>query len=417
MTESTALITNDAVVFGILVVILAAIFHTSGSESGGWQRFYRIVPTVLLAYFIPGILNSLGIIDGEASGIYPVARDYLLPTSLVLLTLSVDMRSILRLGPKALIMFLAGTLGVVIGGPIALYIGGLIDPGLLGDIGAESTWRGMASQAGSWIGGGANQAAMKEVFAAGPGIFGKFVAVDIVLANLWLAVLLFLAGRAPVLDARSGADTRAIDELKARIETFQRETARQTGFDDLMVILGLGFGVTAFSHWVAGILVPWIAATIPGAERYSLTSNFFWVVVIATTLGLVLSFTRARNYEGAGASKVGSACLYILVAAIGMQMDIRTVLSDPELFLIGAIWVAVHAAVLLVVARLIKAPIFYLAVGSQANIGGAASAPVVASAFHPALAPVGVLLAVLGYALGTYAAYLSGLLLRMVATG
>lgn len=417
MSESTALITNDAVVFGLLVVILAAIFHTSGSAAPGWQRFYKVVPTVLLAYFVPGILNSLGIIDGEASGIYPVARDYLLPTSLVLLTLSVDMRSIVRLGPKALIMFLAGTLGVVIGGPIALAIGGMLDPALLGDVGAESTWRGMASQAGSWIGGGANQAAMKEVFDAGPGIFGKFVAVDIVLANLWLAVLLFLAGRAPALDAKSGADTRAIDELKARIETFQRETARQTGFDDLMVILGLGFGVTALSHWVAGILVPWIAATMPGAERYSLTSNFFWVVVVATTLGLALSFTRARNYEGAGASKVGSACLYILVAAIGMQMDIRTVLSDPELFLIGAIWVTVHAVVLLVVGRLIKAPVFYLAVGSQANIGGAASAPVVASAFHPALAPVGVLLAVLGYALGTYAAYLSGLLLRMVAGG
>ncbi|HET9064947.1 MAG TPA: DUF819 family protein [Gemmatimonadales bacterium] len=414
MTE-TALITNDAVVFGLLVVILAAIFHTSGSKAPGWQRFYKIVPTVLLAYFIPGILNSLGIIDGASSGIYPVARDYLLPTSLVLLTLSVDMRSIMRLGPKALIMFLAGTLGVVIGGPIALAIGGMIHPNLLGDIGAESTWRGMASQAGSWIGGGANQAAMKEVFDAGPVIFGKFVAVDIVLANLWLAVLLFVAGRAPEIDARMGADTSAIDALKARIETFQRETARLTGFDDLMVILGLGFGVTALSHWVAGILVPWITANLPGAERYSLTSNFFWVVVVATTLGLVLSFTRARNYEGAGASKIGSACLYILVAAIGMQMDIRTVFSDPELFVIGAIWIAVHAVVLIIVARLIKAPMFYLAVGSQANIGGAASAPVVASAFHPALAPVGVLLAVLGYALGTYAAYLAGLLLRMVA--
>ncbi|MCB9505519.1 MAG: DUF819 domain-containing protein [Gemmatimonadales bacterium] len=417
MTESTALITNDAVVFGLLVVILAAIFHTSGSDRPGWRRFYAIVPTVLLAYFIPGILNSLGIIDGEASGIYPVARDYLLPTSLVLLTLSVDMRSILRLGPKALIMFLAGTLGVVVGGPIALAIVGRLDPSLLGDPGVEATWRGMAAQAGSWIGGGANQAAMKEVFDAGPDIFGKFVAVDIVLANLWLAVLLFLAGRAPAMDARSGADTRAIDELKARIETFQRETARQTGFDDLMVILGLGFGVTAVAHWMAGGIVPWITATIPGAERYSLTSTFFWVVVVATTLGLLLSFTRARNYEGAGASKVGSACLYILVAAIGMQMDIRTVLSDPELFLIGAIWILVHAVVLFGVARLIRAPIFYLAVGSQANIGGAASAPVVASAFHPALAPVGVLLAVLGYALGTYAAYLAGLLLRLVASG
>lgn len=413
---SAALITNDAVVLGLLIAVLAAIFHTASLETPFWRRFYGIVPTVLLAYFIPGLLNTLGVIDGGASSLYPMARDFLLPTALVLLTLSVDLKAIMRLGPKALTLFLAGTLGVVLGGPIALFIGGMIDPSLLGDAGPEAIWRGMASQAGSWIGGGANQAAMKEVFDAGPDVFGKFVAVDIVIANLWLAVLLFVAGRAAKLDARSGADTSAIDDLKARIERFQMASARVTSFADLSVILGLGFGATAVSHAVAGIVAPFLATNFPSLADYSLTSNFFWVVVVATTLGLVLSFTRARDYEGAGASKMGTAALYVLVAAIGMQMDLRTVLSDPLLFLIGFIWVLIHAGVLLAVARMVRAPVFYMAVGSQANIGGAASAPVVAAAFHPALAPVGVLLAVLGYALGTYAAWLAGLLLRWVAT-
>ena len=334
----------------------------------------------------------------------------------MLLTLSVDLKAILRLGPKALALFLAGTLGVVIGAPIALFVGGLIDPTLLGDAGPEAVWRGVASMAGSWIGGGANQAAMKEVFDAGPDIFGKFVAVDIVLANLWLAALLFLAGRAARIDARMKADTSAIDDLKARIEQFQLSSARVTSFADLSVILGLGFGATGVAHLMAGFIAPTLATRFPALADYSLTSNFFWVVVVSTTIGLVLSFSRARDYEGAGASKLGTAALYLLVAAIGMQMDLRTVLSDPLLFAVGLVWITIHAGVLITVARLVRAPVFYLAVGSQANIGGAASAPVVAAAFHPALAPVGVLLAVLGYALGTYAGWLAGVLLRWVAT-
>ena len=174
---------------------------------------------------------------------------------------------------------------------------------------------------------------------------------------------------------------------------------------------------TGSSYLLAEPLVAWMQS-LPASwnlEDYSLTSGFFWMVVIATTIGLVLSFTRAREMEGAGASKVGSAMLYVLVATIGMHMDIGALLDRPWLFLLGLIWIAVHAALLLVVAKLIRAPLFFLAVGSQANIGGAASAPVVASAFHPALAPVGVLLAVLGYALGTYCAYITGQLLRVMA--
>jgi len=414
--EHSALITDDHVILGVLLAVLAGVFATSRSERPWLRRFYAYVPALLLCYFIPGLLNTVGLIDGHGSGLYPMARDYLLPTSLVLLTLSVDLRGIVRLGPKAGILFLAGTAGVVIGGPVALWLGGMLDPTLLGDHGPESIWRGLSTVAGSWIGGGANQAALKEVFEAGPDVFGKAIAVDVIVANVWMAFLLFLAGRSAAIDARSGADTSAIDDLKRRIEQFQSEHARVTTLPDLMVILALGFGATAVAHALAAGIVPWLAANAPWLEQYSLTSHFFWAVVIATTLGVLLSFTRARTYEGAGASTVGSAALYILVATIGMHMDIRAVFSDPLLFLVGLVWIGIHGAIMLAVARAIRAPVFFMAVGSQANIGGAASAPVVASAFHPALAPVGVLLAVFGYALGTYAGYLCGLLLRWVAT-
>ena len=179
-----------------------------------------------------------------------------------------------------------------------------------------------------------------------------------------------------------------------------------------MLIMAVGFGVMGMSHFLADAIAPWIETNLPFLGRFSLTSPFFWLVVFATTAGLLLSFSPAKKLEGAGASKVGSAMLYFLIATIGMNMDILAVFERPGLFMVGGVWMAVHAGLLLFVGRMIKAPTFYLAVGSQANVGGAASAPIVASAFHPTLAPVGVLLAVLGYALGTYGAWLCGQLMR-----
>ncbi len=411
---TTAMITNDAVVMGLLAVTLGAIFWTASRPDGFWKKFYTYIPALLLCYLIPAIFNSIGLIDGNASGLYPMARDYLLPSALVLLCIAIDLGAILRLGPKAVIMFLTGTIGVMLGAVVALLAMGVIHPETV----AGETWRGMTTVAGSWIGGGANQAAMKEVFEVDDNMFGQFIAVDVLVANLWMAIILFLASRSEAFDRWTGADTSAIDDMKRRIEAYQAEHSRIPTLTDLMVILAFGLGATGLAHFLADPLVAWINAS-PYADTlkdYSLTSGFFWMVVFATTIGLVLSFTPARKLEGAGASKVGSAMLYVLVATIGMHMDIGALLDEPWYFALGLIWISVHAGLMLLVAKLIRAPLFFMAVGSQANIGGAASAPVVASAFHPALAPVGVLLAVFGYALGTYAAYLTGQVLRMLAT-
>ena len=410
----SALITSDPVVLGILIVILALVLASERSPHPFWRRFYSVVPALLLCYFIPGLLNTFGVINGESSRLYPMARDYLLPMALVLLTLACDLGAIVRLGPKAIILFLTGTAGVILGAPLALAIMGLFDPSLLNPEGPNAIWRGMTTTAGAWIGGGANQAAMKEVYAVGADVFGKFVAVDVICANIWMAFLLFLAGRSARLDAWRGADTRALDDLRVRVEKVQLESTRVASSYDMQLILAYGLGATGLAHWMTGYIVPFIKTHAPHLERYSLTANFFWVTVLATTFGLLLSFTRAKKLEGAGASKVGSVAIYILVATIGMQMNLGAIFSDPELFALGLLWISFHGALMLGMAWLIKAPVFYMAVGSQANIGGAASAPVVASAFHPALAPVGVLLAVLGYALGTYGGWIAGQLLRML---
>jgi len=377
--------------------------------------FYKYVPALLLCYFLPSLLNTFGIVDGSQSNVYYVASRYLLPACLILLTISIDLKAIINLGPKALIMFLTGTVGIVIGGPLAILIMSAVYPEAVGGHGPDAVWRGMTTIAGSWIGGGANQASMKEMFEVGGDIFSAMVTVDVIVANLWMAVLLLMAANHKAIDAKAGADTTAIEDLKQRVEKYHAEHARMPTLNDYMMIIAIAFGITGLAHFCADILGPFFANNYAWAKEYSLNSKFFWLIVISTTIGICLSFTKVRHIEAFGSSKVASAFLYILVASIGLHMNVMAIFDSPMYFVIGAIWMLTHASLMLIVAKLIKAPLFYMAVGSQANVGGAASAPVVAAAFHPSLAPVGVLLAVLGYGVGTYMAYICGLMMQAVA--
>ena len=408
--------TNDAIVFGILMSILGFVFITSTSKKPLWVKFYKYVPALLLCYFIPSIFNSLGIISGNNSNLYFVASRYLLPTSLALLTISIDLKEIRKLGSKALILFFTGTLGIIIGGPIAILIVLSTNPALIAGSDLDSVWRGLSTVAGSWIGGGANQAAMKEVFQVDNEIFSAMVAVDVIVANIWMAFLLYGAGINDKIDNWLQADSSSIDVLKNKIEAYQAQIMKIPNTADTMRVLSIGFGITAVAHFGADLIAPWIFQNAPLLAKVSLTSKFFWLIVISTTLAVFLSFTKARELEGVGASRIGSVFIYILVATIGMKMNILAIFDNPGLFIVGLIWMMIHAGMLISVAKFIKAPFFFMAVGSQANVGGAASAPIVASAFHPSLAPVGVLLAVLGYAMGTYGAWLCGVLMQLSST-
>ena len=411
---NTPFFTNDATVMGILAILLGLVFYTANSQAPFWRKFYMFVPSVLLCYFLPSLLNTFGLIDGENSQLYYVASRYLLPACLVLLTISVDLKAIAKLGSKAIILFFTGTLGIVIGGPIALMLVATFFPELLGVDGPNAVWRGMTTVAGSWIGGSANQVAMKEIYGAGDQMFSAMVTVDIIVANLWMAVLLIMAANAKSIDAKTGADTSAIDELKAKVKSFEAEHSRIPSLTDIMLIVAVGLGVTGFAHMFADTIAPYFVENFPESQKFSFHSKFFWMIVFASTVGVVLSFTKVRQLEGAGASKIGSAFLYILIATIGMKMDVTMIADQPLFFVIGAIWMLIHASLMLLVAKLIKAPLFYMAVGSQANVGGAASAPIVASAFHPSLAPVAVMLAVFGYTVGTYMAWFCGQILQVI---
>jgi uncharacterized membrane protein len=410
--EKDVLITDDAVVLGLLVSCLGLIFYTSQLKS--LKTFYKIIPALLLCYLIPSLFSSAGIISPKVSGLWPVAKNYFLPASLILMTLSTDLKGVIKLGPKALIMFFTATIGIIIGGPIAILITSLFSPETVGGLEFDAIWRGMATLAGSWIGGGANQTAMLELYQFNPEKYGAMITVDIVVANIWMAFILYGAGKSDKIDKWLKADSSTINDLKNKMENYSSAVERNTTFHDLMKISSIALGGVGIAHFLGSILSKCNNYfTIFNDTVF--TSHFFWVVVVSTTLGLGLSFTRLRSLEGAGASKIGSVFIYLLVAIIGMKMDITKAVEQPLLIVVGLIWMIFHVGLLVLVAKIIRAPFFFLAVGSKANVGGAASAPIVASAFHPSLAPVGVLLAVLGYALGTYGAILCATLMEIAS--
>jgi uncharacterized membrane protein len=373
-----------------------------------------------MCYLLPAILASVGIIDESSSNTYYVASRYLLPAALILMTLSIDLKAILNLGSKALIMFLTGTAGIIIGGPLAILIVSIFSPETVGGVGPDAVWRGLATIAGSWIGGGANQAAMLEVFKYNQESYGGMVLIDIVVANLWMAVILLGVGKTQKIDKWLKADTSSIEDLKQKVSTYTEKIARVTSLKDFIMMLFYAFVGVGLAHFLGHHFANFLQDNFevirnPQKILSSLGSEFLWMVVIATIVGIGLSFTKAKDYEGAGASKIGGVFIYILVATIGMKMDLAKVLENPGLIAIGLIWISIHAGLLILVAKIIKAPFFFLAVGSQANVGGAASAPVVAAEFHPSLTSVGILLAVFGYVVGTAGAYLCALLMEVAS--
>lgn len=418
--NNTPIFTNDTIVFGLLMLLLALVFYTSSKKTGFWSKFYSVIPALLMCYLLPAILNSLNIISPETSKVYSIAKNYLLPAAIVLMTLSLDLKSVFNLGPKALIMFFTGTIGIVIGGPIAILLVSIFSPETVGGAGPDAVWRGLSTVAGSWIGGGANQTAMYEIFKYNPEKFGAMILVDIVVAQIWMAFLLFGIGKKEKIDKWLKADNSAIEALKQKVITYEKSVTKIPNLTDYMIMLGIAFIAVGISHFGSGN----ISSFLSGFEVFndktsalaSFTSTFFWMITIATVIGIILSFTKAKTYEGAGASKLGSVFIYILVASIGMKMDLASIFENPGLLVVGLIWMAIHVILLIIVAKLIKAPYFFLVVGSKANVGGAASAPVVAAAFHPSLATVGVLLAVVGYAIGTFSALFCASLMEMASS-
>lgn len=386
-------ITQEPVVVAILVSLPALVFWIEKMHAG--KVIFQFLPPLLFCYFVPSILQLTGVIDAHKTLFYKVATQYFLPASLLLFGLSLDAKALLKVGKPAIMVFLAGVFGIIIGAPIALALVGKAFPSVLEGRGSEEIWRGLATIAGTWIGGAANQTAMKETLQTSEGLFALMAVVDVVVAYGLMAVLLFCAKKHNLIDTWLRADNQQLVELNQRLENYKKTVQRPSEVQDLLFLMAIALGGVGIAHAFGG--------------------SFLGVVLWSTTLGIFLSFLPAiRQLEGVGASQWATVLLYLLITALGTKLDLQGIHKIPLFFLIAFIWILIHLACLLLMARWWRVPFFFVAVGSQAAIGGVASAPVVASAFQPSLAPVGVLLAILGSAIGTYCALVCAYLMKWV---
>ena len=385
------MLTDPTALFALFAALLATVFWLSSLPA--LKKLFEYAPPVIWAYFIPMVLTTAGVTPAD-NPLYSWSARYLLPFSLFLLMITVDLPAIMRLGRTALIMLVAGTIGIVFGGPLAYFIfRGLLPP---------DAWQGLAALSGSWIGGTANMVAIQQHVQSTYDVtidLGPIIVVDTVAGYGWMGVLILLSALQARFNRWTGADTKIIDHLNQRL--MELDTSRRPSMlPDLAVIVGLGLAATVLGR-ALGEAIPAIRLA-PDAP--SLISGTTWAILIVVTAGLVLSFTPLRKIERAGASRVGYLALYLLLTTIGARADLSAVLDAPLYLLTGVVWIGFHIALLFLVAKLVRAPMFLLATGSMANVGGAASAPVVAEVYMPAMAPVGLLMAVGGYILGIYAA-------------
>jgi uncharacterized membrane protein len=391
---SSALLNDPMAIAAWLAAIPAVVFWLSGMPR--FRKLFDITPPILYVYFLPTVATTLGITP-PASATYDWLIRYALPLALVLLMITVDLPALARLGKTALFMMLVGTVGIVLGGPLALLVFKHWLP--------ADAWMGFAALSGSWIGGATNMVAMAASVGTPSDALGPVIVVDAVVGYGWMGIVLFLSAYQARFDRSIRARTETMEEANRHLSEVD-SLRRPLEIRDAVILLGLGL--------VGAVLSVQVGDLLPELGNPTIISHTTWAVILVVTVGLLVSFTPARGFETAGASRLGSAFLYILLAGLGSQANLRSVVEAPVYLAAGALWIAVQVVLLLIAARLIRAPLFFFATGSMANVGGVVSAPIVAGVYQSAMAPVGLLMAVLGNILGIYAALVCAWLLSLV---
>ncbi|MBL7978682.1 MAG: DUF819 family protein [Bacteroidetes Order II. Incertae sedis bacterium] len=376
-----ALISDPMLILAYLFTVLATVFALSTVTA--FKRFFDFLPAVIWAYFIPMISTSVGIIP-DTSPLYSWTSKYILPFALFLLMLTIDLKAVLKLGKTGLLVMVLASISVWIAGIMAYALFGAYLP--------PEAWKEFGALTGSWIGGNANMVAVGNSFEPVVDL-SRIIVMDTVVGYGWLGILIWLSTYQMALNKHFKADTRVIDELNAHLAEADTEK-KPIETLQIMYIVGIGMAVT--------IVVVALAQFMPKVGNPTLISASTWAILLLTTLGILLSLTPIRKIEISGASRFGYFALYFLLTTIGAQGDITKIFNTPLYLVAGIFWMVTHAGLLYLIGKIFKAPSFILATASMANIGAAASAPVVAVAYQPAMAPVGVLMSMLGYAYGTY---------------
>jgi uncharacterized membrane protein len=388
------LITNPTEIFGYFAFIIFFIYRVSQIKL--FQKFFRYLPPVIWIYFLPMLSSAIGIIPRE-SELYEWTKLYILPSALVLLLLSANIPVIIKLGFKAIIMFLTGSFGIIIGGPIVLLIFKHWLP--------PDAWKGIGALSGSWMGGSATMLAIAQSIKTPESLLAPLIVVDTVVGYGWMGIVIFLSAFQDKVDEFNRVDKTILIELNKKMQNLTESKRRFLNFTDFATMIFVAFGVGILSLKL-GKLLPEIGVII---------SHYTWGIIIATTIGVALSFTKLSELEFSGSNHVGNFLLYFLLASVGARANIYGIFETPIFMLMGILWILIHASCLFIVGRLIKAPMFLMATSSQANIGGPVTAPIVASVYQSALAPVGLLMAVAGNIVGIYGGLLCAQLCYLVS--
>ncbi|MBF0490635.1 MAG: DUF819 family protein [Candidatus Omnitrophica bacterium] len=373
----------------IVILLFIEVFILYISKHKNFSKYFDILPSVFWIYFIPMLASSFGLIDSQ-SPIYSKITTYLLPMALFLLLMTVDLKAILRLGPTALIMFFIGAAGIMLGMVVVFVL-------FKGIIGSQF-WSGFAALSASWTGGSANMIAVKEALAVPDAVFLPMVIVDTVVPYVWMAMMVACVALAPRFDQWIKADRTILDDLQQRISNVSAAKLRPLSFKSVA-----GLSLLAL---VGGCLSIYLSHFLP--EIKGIISTYAWTIIIVSCLGIVLSMTKARKFEAYGTNKIGYFILYFVLTSIGAKASIHHLGTAVTLIVAGFLVVFIHAIILLIAAKMMRAPLFLAVVASQANVGGVASAPLVAEIYQKGFASVGLLLAILGNIVGTYLGIITG---------
>jgi uncharacterized membrane protein len=377
------LISDPISLFAFFSALVAVIFYLG--EVKALKKFFHICPPLIWCYFVPMICTTIGITPAS-SELYSFMSVKLLPAVLVLLMITTNVPLIMKLGPRAIGMTLFGSVGIVVGGVVAFVFG----KSFFTDLDPE-TWKGMGALAGSWIGGSTNMLAIKESIGTPEHVFTPFIVVDTVVGYGWLAVLIFLSGYQETIDRWTKADTSKIKQVNEDLAQGYQAHKQPLNMKNFALMLGVAFAVGQLCLYAtSGITY--------GGEVFS---PFAWGILLITAVSLALSFTKLRELEYSGAAHVGYYGLYVLLATIGAKADLTALAGAHYYFAIGFVWLLIHIAFLIVGLLILRAPLFLFACGSMSNIGGTASTPVVAAAYQPSMATVGLLMAIVGTVVGT----------------
>ncbi|WP_413487551.1 DUF819 domain-containing protein [Shewanella baltica] len=406
------MISSDLEIGLFLGFLLCGLFYTHTSSIKFFKNFYRIFPLMLMCYALPAIFSSLHFIDASNSQLSEMAKTHLMPGCLFLLILGTDFFALSLVGKKLLGMYVLGAVSICIGGPLSLWLGSIFFPYELVWQGDNAAWKGMSTLMANWLGGTANQLAIKEIHDVGDAVFAVMMAINILFSSLWMVILLFIAERQDKIDEYLKANKAYKPIFPNNIKS--KPLDKQTTYYWIMILSCTFLTVIFFSENFSSFLANSIANSFPYLFKYNLTSDFFWSVLIVTFLGLSFSLTNARHVLVKETRHIALFIIYIMIMLMGLNFDISALSVAPYYVCIGLIWFAIHIVILFTFTVLLRLPIMYLAIASQCNIGGAASAPVIASAFHPRLASAALLMAVWGYTWASLLAWYFGILMQFI---